>query len=91
MIKILISTVFICFSIASNAQTSREALERQRQQLRNEIEQTEKKLNSNKLKTKENLLQWKLINNKVNLQDRVIDVAFFEIHQVQWTVITGER
>lgn len=73
MIKITISIFLTFFSIASIAQPSRDALEKQRQQLRKEIEQTEKMLNSNKVKTKENLLQWKLITNKVNLQDRVID------------------
>lgn len=52
---------------------TREELERQRQQLKREIEQTEQLLNENKARTKENLYQWKLINNKVNLQGRVID------------------
>src|SRR5687767_15846481 len=52
---------------------SREALEKQRQQLKKEIEQTEKLLNSTKAKTKVNLLEYKLINNKVTLQNRVID------------------
>lgn len=65
--------MLLCFfSFFAQAQT-REELERQRQQLRKEIEETEKQLNSNKAKTKENFLQWKLINNKVALQDRVID------------------
>lgn len=73
MIKIIISILFTSLSVTVIAQPTRDALEKQRQQLRNEIEQTEKMLNSNKVKTKENLLQWKLINNKVNLQDRVID------------------
>jgi septal ring factor EnvC (AmiA/AmiB activator) len=52
---------------------TREELERQRQQLKREIEQTEQLLNENKARTKENLYQWRLINNKVNLQGRVID------------------
>jgi len=52
---------------------SREELEKQRQQLKQEIEETEKLLNSNKAQTKENLLQYNLISKKVNLQDRVID------------------
>ncbi len=52
---------------------TREELEKERLQLKKEIEQTEKLLNSNKAQTKESLLQWKLVNNKVNLQDRVID------------------
>lgn len=52
---------------------TREELEKQRQQLKKEIEQTEKQLNSTRAQKKENLLQWKLINKKLTLQDRVID------------------
>ncbi len=73
MLKYIFSFFFFCIvSLVSLAQ-NREELEKQRQQLRREIEETEKQLSSNKAKTKENLLQWKLINNKVALQDRVID------------------
>ncbi len=71
---ILTSCVFLCSSMFALAQPdTREELEKQRQQLKKEIEQTEKLLKSNKAETKENLLQYKLITNKVNLQDRVID------------------
>ena len=66
-----ISSFFLC-SLIAQPQT-REELERQRQDLKKEIEQTEKLLTNNKAETKENFLQWKLINTKVNLQDRVID------------------
>lgn len=75
MLKIILtSCVFLCSSMFALAQPeTREELEKQRQQLKKEIEQTEKLLKSNKAETKENLLQYKLITNKVNLQDRVID------------------
>jgi septal ring factor EnvC (AmiA/AmiB activator) len=75
MIRLTFSFFFFLFSFsAAMAQPqTRETLEKQRQELKKEIEQTEKMLNNNKKQTKENLLQWKLINNKVNLQDRVID------------------
>ena len=75
MIKSITSLffLFLFFGAAYSQPQSREALEKQRQQLKKEIEQTEKMLNNNKAQTKENLLQWKLINNKVNLQDRVIE------------------
>ena len=75
MTKYLVQFIlFFVVAISAIAQpTSREELEKQRAALKNEIEQTEKLLNSNKLKTKENLLQFKLITNKVKLQDRVID------------------
>lgn len=73
MFKYSFALLLLCsFSFFAHAQT-REELEKQRQQLKKEIEETEKQLNSNKAKTKENLLQWKLINNKVALQDRVIE------------------
>lgn len=73
MLKYIFSVFLLfVFSMDATAQ-NREELEKQRQQLRKEIEETEKQLSSNKAKTKENLLQWKLINNKVALQDRVID------------------
>jgi len=52
---------------------TREELERQRNQLKKEIEETENLLNKNKVQTKENLLQYNLISKKVNLQDKVID------------------
>jgi len=68
---------FFCFlfisAIAIAQPQSREELEKQRQQLKKEIEETEKLLNQNKSQTKENLLQFNLISRKVNLQDKVID------------------
>ncbi|MCX6315425.1 MAG: peptidoglycan DD-metalloendopeptidase family protein [Sphingobacteriales bacterium] len=75
MVKITFTTiVFIFFSVLAIAQQpTREELEKQRQQLKKEIEQTERMLNENKGKTKENFVQWKLVNDKVNLQDRVIE------------------
>ena len=75
MVKIIFTAVvFMFFSAVVTAQPpTREELERQRQQLKKEIEQTEKLLSENKSKTKENQSQLALINNKVNLQDRIID------------------
>lgn len=68
--SLLFFSLLTCSQVFSQ---TREELEKQRLQLKKEIEQTEKLLNSNKAQTKENLLQLKLISNKVNLQDRVID------------------
>ncbi len=75
MPKFLLSTIFSAFLVlfAFAQPQSREELEKQRNQLKKEIEETEKLLNKNKLQTKENLLQYNLISRKVNLQDRVID------------------
>lgn len=75
MVKIIFTAVtFIFFSTIAAAQPpTREELEKQRQQLKNEIEQTERMLNENKTKTKGTYIEWKGITNKVNLQERVID------------------
>ncbi len=74
MIKQLFATLTLSLLvIISFAQPDREALERQRNQLKKEIEQTEKLLKANKAETKTNTLQYRLITQKVNLQDRMID------------------
>ncbi|CAN5864183.1 peptidoglycan DD-metalloendopeptidase family protein [soil metagenome] len=73
MIKFIFTAVVFLVSVTLSAQDTREELERQRQQLKKEIEQTERLLNSNKAQTKASLGEWVAINKKVNLQDRVID------------------
>ena len=75
MIKFIFTAfIFVITALPFTVQSqTREELEKERQQLKKEIEQTERLLNSNKVQTKESLIQWKLINNKVNLQDRVIE------------------
>lgn len=73
MIRNIFSALLLClFAFNASAQT-REELEKQRQQLKKDIEETEKLLNSNKAKTKESLAALSLVNKKVELQDRVID------------------
>ncbi len=75
MIRItFFSILFFLTTLAAFAQPqTREELEKQRMQLKKEIEETENLLNNNKSKTKENLLQYNLISKKVYLQDKVID------------------
>lgn len=91
MFKLLFNTTLFCiftFSIVK-AQT-REELEKQRTQLKKEMEQTQKLLNSNKIKTKENLVQWKLINDKVNLQNRLIDNLNKDINLLDNNIYTNQ-
>ncbi len=84
MTKLIFSILaFLTMSMVVYAQPkSREELEKQRQQLKKEIEETETLLNSNKAQTKENLLQYNLISKKVNLQDRVIDNINRDLHML---------
>lgn len=93
MIKYIIS--FFLFSLplllsSVQAQT-REELERQRQALKKEIEQTEKLLNNNKAQTKENLLGLTLITKKVNLQDRVIDNINRDLSMLDRNIVTIQK
>ncbi len=91
MFKYSFILISLClFSFFAQAQT-REELERQRQQLRKEIDETEKQLNSNRAKTKENFLQWKLINNKVALQDRVIDNISKEVRLLDNNIFSIQK
>jgi septal ring factor EnvC (AmiA/AmiB activator) len=74
MVKIFFTCLMIIPGLITVAQpVTHDDLDRQKTQLLKEKEQIEKMLNENKNKSKENLVQWKLINDKVNIQDRIID------------------
>lgn len=66
------ATIFI-FLLHTSAQTNKEDLQKQRQQLRKEIEATEKILNETRKTTKENVGQLSLINKRIDLQGNVIE------------------
>ena len=92
MVKFLFNmAVFSLLSLAVHAQETREDLEKQRAQLKKEMDQTQKLLNNNKSKTKENLVQWKLINDKVNLQNRLIDNIGKDIKLLDNNIYTNQR
>lgn len=82
--------LLVISGISVQAQT-REELERQRAQYKKELEQTEKLLNENKTKTKENLVQWRLINDKVNIQDKIIDNINRDINLLDNSMVTTQR
>lgn len=85
-----LTCIFLLSATVLQAQT-REELEKQRAQLKKEMEQTQKLLNSNKAKTKENLVQWKLINDKVNLQNRIIDNLSKDINLLDNNIYSNQR
>jgi len=92
MIRLILNiALFTFFSLSVHAQETREELEKQRAQLRKEMEQTQKLLNNNKTKTKENLVQWKLINDKVNLQNRLIENIGKDINILDNNIYTNQR
>ena len=73
MLRVIISCVITCFFTLNTLAQTREELEKQRLQLRKEIDETQKLLNSNKEVTKQNLTTLSLFTNKVNLQGRVLE------------------
>lgn len=92
MVKIIFSITVLFFSVIAIAQpVTREELEKQKQQLKKELEQTERMLNENKAKSKENYVQWKLINDKVNLQDRIVDNINRDINLLENNLVKTQR
>ena len=92
MIKFIFNVaLFSFFSLSMQAQETREELEKQRTKLKKEMEQTQKLLSSNKAKTKENLVQWKLINDKLNIQNRLIENISKDINLLDNNINTNQR
>ena len=71
--RVTISFIILCFFTINSFAQNREELEKQRVQLKKEIDETQKLLNSNKEVTKQNLTTLSLYSNKVNLQGRVLE------------------
>jgi peptidoglycan hydrolase CwlO-like protein len=89
--SILITVIlFVASSLFAQPQT-REELEKQKLQLKKELKETEKMLSENKTKTKENFLQWKLISDKVNLQDRLVQNINNDINLLDRSLTTTQR
>ncbi|MEJ7589568.1 MAG: hypothetical protein WKI04_18610, partial [Ferruginibacter sp.] len=93
MIKIVFAfLVCFVFYISLFAQTAgQQDLERERQQLKREIEQTQELLNKNKRTTKESLGQLSLLNRKLNLQGNVIDNISKDINLLDNNIFRSQR
>lgn len=93
MIKIIsLVLLFFIFPASSFAQSpAQQELEKQRQQLKREIEQTQQLLDKNKKTTKENLGQLALLNRKLNLQGNVIENISKDINLLDNTIYKSQR
>lgn len=76
---------------ASAQQPGQQELEKQRQQLKREIEQTQQLLDHNKKTTKESLGQLALINKKLNLQGNVIENISKDINLLNNTIYKSQK
>lgn len=79
--KIFSTFIFLTigFSSFAQAQEDKDALQKQREKLKNEISQTEKTLSETKKTAKVNIGQLSLINKKLDLQGNVIENISGEI------------
>jgi len=82
--KIVTTFIFFIIAFGASAQqpVSKDALQKQREQLRKEIAATEKALIETQKSTKVNVGQLSLINKKVNLQSNVVDNISDEIKKL---------
>ena len=72
--KILSLLCFVLATVIAIAQPpTREDLEKQRAELKKEKDEIERLMQENASKTKGTFVEWKMANDKVNLQDKVID------------------
>jgi len=72
--KFLTVFCFVLATVIAIAQPpSREDLEKQRAELKKEKDEIERLMQENASKTKGTFVEWKMANDKVNLQDKVID------------------
>ncbi len=96
MIKIVVTflSIFI-FSLNSFAQApaanEQQELEKQRQKLKREIEETQALLNKNKKTTKENISSLALVNKKLSLQENIIDNINRDINLLNNTIYKSQR
>jgi septal ring factor EnvC (AmiA/AmiB activator) len=93
MIKSFFFLLFSIFiSYASLAQsTAQQELEKQRLELKREIEQTQELLDKNKKNTKESLGQLSLINRKLNLQENIIENISKDINLLDNSIYKSQR
>ena len=92
MVKVAFSLLLsVSLSVSLLAQSSAQELEKQRQQLKMEIEETQQLLNKNKKTTKENIGQLSLINRKLNLQGNVIENISKDINLLDNTISRSQK
>ncbi|MGN6533558.1 MAG: murein hydrolase activator EnvC family protein [Ginsengibacter sp.] len=82
--KIITAFIFFLFALSVSAQqpADKDALQKQREQLKKEIEETERALIETRKTTKVNIGQLSLINKKMDLQGNVINNISSEIKKL---------
>jgi septal ring factor EnvC (AmiA/AmiB activator) len=86
---LLLSFIMGYSSLAQS--TAQQELEKQRLELKREIEQTQELLDKNNKNTKESLGQLSLINRKLNLQENIIDNISKDINLLDNSIYKSQR
>ena len=88
---ILTLAVALLFLANAGAQTNKDELLKQRQQLKKEIEETERVLNETKKTTKENIGQLSLINKRLDLQGNVIENITGQLKFIENDIVKSQK
>ncbi|MEO5908478.1 MAG: peptidoglycan DD-metalloendopeptidase family protein [Ginsengibacter sp.] len=90
--KIVTAFIFFLFALSASAQqpVSKDALQKQREQLKKEIAATEKDLIETQKSTKVNVGQLSLINKKLDLQGNVINNISGEIQKLNNNIYSSQ-
>ena len=95
MNRIIVTIVFLLVTVIASAQPpvskEQQELEKQRQDLKRELEQVQDLLDKNKKTTKENLSTLAHINQKLNIQENVIDNINREINLMDNNIYRSQR
>lgn len=91
MQKIVLAGCILLLSCNVFAQTNKDDLQKQRQQLKKEIDETERVLNQTKKTTKENVGQLSLINKRLDLQGDVIDNISTQLKFIENDIFKSQK
>ncbi len=91
IIVIAITFLLFLFRVIAQQPDDKNALQQQREQLKREIEETEKALNETRKTAKVNIGQLSLINKKMDLQGNVIDNISSEIKSLNNNIYLAQK
>lgn len=91
MMRVICLLAIFYFSTGTVFAQTREELEKQRLQLKKEIDDAQKLLNSNKAATKENLSTLIILSNKANLQERVVNTVAKDLNILDNNIVGIQR
>ena len=91
IIVITITFLLFLFRVIAQQPDDKNALQQQREQLKREIEETEKALNETRKTAKVNIGQLSLINKKMDLQGNVIDNISSEIKSLNNNIYLAQK